>query len=95
MYFRDQIIDYICTGRVTGGFMFALMSGNLYKAVQKADDTNRLQIVQLVEWIYNHAPIGCYGSEERVHAWVDKRGLTGKGGDEAITRWKVSNDIEV
>lgn len=94
-YFQDQIVDYICHGRVSGGFMFALMSGNLYKAIQKADSTNKLQLVQLAEWIYSHAPTGCYGSSDRVNAWAESNGLEGNAGTEMMNRWKVINDIEV
>lgn len=94
-YFRDQIIDYICNGTVSGSFMFALMTGDLYKTIQKADDTNKLQIVQLAEWIYSHAPTGCYGSDEKVREWNQNNGLLGKAGQEAIDRWKMLNDIEV
>lgn len=94
-YFQDQIIDYICHGDCTGGFMWALMSGDLFKAVQKADDTNRLQLIQLVEWVYSHAPVGCYGSEEKVHLWIEARGLLGKDSQEAVDQWKIIHDIEV
>lgn len=95
MYFRRQLIEYVCKGHCCGAFMCALVSGDLYNAVKKADDGNKLQIVQLVEWIYNHAPVGSYGSPEKAHAWIEARGLEGKGGTDAVERWKVINDIDV
>lgn len=94
-YFQDQIVDYICYGGSCGGFMWALMSGDLYGVVKKADDTNRLQIIQLAEWIHSHAPVGCYGSQIKVQAWVDSRGLQGKAGSMAMEKWKVINNIKV
>ena len=93
-YFRDRIIDYICHGRVAGSFCFHLMVGDLYKAIQKADDTNRLQLVQLAEWIYSHAPVGCYGSISSVQDWSKAGGLLGLSGQETVDRWKVINEVD-
>lgn len=93
-YFKDQIVDYICRGRVSGAFMHALAVGDLYVVIQKADDTNKLQIVQLAEWIFSHAPTGCYGSADNVREWNQKGGLEGIAGTETMNRWKVINDID-
>lgn len=95
MYFRDQLIDYVCTGNVSGSFMFALLTGNLFEAVKKADDTNKLQIARLAEWILFHAPVGCYGTSAEVRRWNQYGGLQGKGGKETVIQWKTLNGIKV
>ena len=95
MYFKNQLVDYVCTGNVSGSFMSALLTNNLYEAVHKADDTNKLQLVQLVDWIFNHLPVGSYGTFAEVRRWSNHQGLQGKGGDETIVRWKMLNEVEM
>lgn len=89
-----QIVDYICTGNIGGSFMWALIEGDLYAAVRKADDNNKLILVQLVEWIYAHAPIGSYGSVTKMTDWSTQGGLMGLGGQKAIDKWKLCNGVK-
>jgi hypothetical protein len=62
---------YIEQGIPPGSFMTAILSNNLKEAVFRADHMNKPNIVQWVEWFANHAPGACWGSEERVRAWVE------------------------
>ena len=94
-YFQDQIIDYVCEGKVSGSFCFHLMVGDVYNMIDHADDTNKLQIVQLATWIKCHAPNGCWGSISIVQDWSKAGGLLGLSGQETVDRWKIINDIEV
>lgn len=90
MSFKDNIIDYIVNGTCSvGSFKWYLLIGDHFKAVPHADEDNRASFVQLVEWIYQIAPMACYGSEKRVNAWINQGGLHGKYGKDVINDWKM------
>lgn len=71
------LMAYIEEGRPLGHFCTAVVSNNLKGAVMAADVANlpRLQII--VSWLYNNAPAPCWGSPEKVAAWIKHRGLQG------------------
>ena len=39
----------------------------------KADGVNVHIIPAYVGWFFNYAPFECWGSEEKMNAWLDKR----------------------
>lgn len=93
--FLNDIVDYVVNGHCTGSFKFALMSGDLYGAVEKADDNNILILVQLVKWVYNHCPSGSYGTIAKVREWSKKGGLMGLGGQSSVDQWKAIHNLEI
>jgi hypothetical protein len=54
----------------TGGFLRAVLSNDLLEAVIKADDDNRTALVDIVGYCYEEIPHDCWGSPERVRAWL-------------------------
>tara|TARA_Y100000310_G_scaffold147661_1_gene146887 strand:- start:217 stop:486 length:270 start_codon:yes stop_codon:yes gene_type:complete len=60
---------YVEDGIQAGHFLTAVLSNNLLGAVSRADGTNIKLIPEIVRWIYNEAPSGCWGSAEKVQAW--------------------------
>jgi hypothetical protein len=54
-----------------GGFMHAVLTNDLRRACGQADINNRRKIFEYVEWLYNEAPADCWGSIEKVNAWLD------------------------
>lgn len=74
-YMQEPLLAYVNTGRLTGDFLRAVLSNNLFDAVGRADSTNLPLIPLYVRWLYNRAPIGCYGSPKVVEAWVKQGGL--------------------
>lgn len=56
-----------------GGFLTAVLSNDLFGAYAKADLTNTIAMSQIVKFIYNEIPSGCWGSREKVDAWLSKR----------------------
>ena len=68
-YVADGIRNYIETGRPMGGFLTAVFENDLFDAVGKADLGNRRDLADLVIWIFNNAPSGCWGSEKKVYQW--------------------------
>lgn len=74
-YMQVALIKYVNNGRPVGDFLTALMSNDLRGACGNADDTNLPLIPVYNAWLYNRAPGGCYGSPEKVRAWIDQGGL--------------------
>ena len=71
------LAHYIMHGRPMGHFLTAIVENNLRGAVDRADEENSKAIVQLVRFMYNYAPAGCWGNPENVKTWRDHKGLVG------------------
>jgi len=71
------VVEYIMRGRPTGNFLQALFSNGLMDAFDRADDDNICVMAQYVKFLYNDAPVGCYGSPEAYAGWLEARGLSG------------------
>lgn len=76
-YMMGGFVEYVMRGRVPGHFLTAIFSNDLRRAFERADDTNVLMIKQYVQLLYNHAPIGCWGSDARFNEWLKVGGLEG------------------
>ena len=76
-YMQESLREYVNTGRLSGDFLRAVLTNNLYDAVGRADANNRPLIPVYVRWLYNRAPGVCFGSIDEVRAWVAHRGLAG------------------
>ena len=61
--------NWIERGAEPGGFLTAVLSNDLAKAVDKADDRNVELIPNFVKLLHNFAPAGCWGSETKVGNW--------------------------
>ena len=89
MSFIDNIIQYITDGTVSrGSFKWYLLTGNLFEAVRHADDYNIDRLPELVQWLWMHAPCGCYGDEDNVCNWIEVGGMIGKHGVAYTAAWK-------
>ncbi len=62
---------YIEDGILPGGFLTAVLQNNLKEAIGRADHLNMDQLPNYVRFLYNFAPGPCWGSPEKVAAWVD------------------------
>ena len=69
-HMREAIVNYVAHRKMTGDFLRAVVCNNLVNAVGYADDTNRGLIPLYVRWFFNYAPSGCWGSPEKLAAWV-------------------------
>ena len=74
-HMQDAILSYVKGGRLTGDFLRAVVSNDLFRAVGHADMQNQPLIPLYVSWFFNRAPMGCIGSEEAVRLWCEKGGL--------------------
>lgn len=71
-YMHEPLACYIAEHRPTGDFLHALLCGDLFDAAHRADDKNVQVLPVYVGFLYNHAPMSCYGSREKVKAWLKK-----------------------
>lgn len=71
-------IDYILNGREQGSFCMAVVENNLFRAFEKADLVNQQGMSAIVTWLWNYAPTKCWGSPEKVEAWMGHGGIMGK-----------------
>jgi len=76
-YMHDGLVEFILHGRPVGNFLTAVLSNNLKEACGRADDTNLQLLPNYVRFLYNHAPVGCWGTEERMESWMEREGLVG------------------
>ncbi len=66
---------YCDKGEIPGGFLTAVLSNQLFQAFAAADEFNGQHIAEIVVWIYNNLPAGCWGSPSRVSDWAQHSGL--------------------
>lgn len=66
------LVRYIVDGVPMGSFLTAVMENDLMEAFGRADEENTLSMHKLMGFIYNHAPIGCHGSPEKVTKWINE-----------------------
>ena len=81
-YIPDRMMPglerYINEGVPPGHFLTAVLNNDLMDACGRADDENSKNIRAYCGYLYNEAPIGCYGSPEKVKAWIEMGGLNGR-----------------
>lgn len=77
MHMRTGMIEYIENGTPPGSFLEAVLSNDLKETFARADNTNRVRVFDFVVYLYNYAPLQCWGSRERYRAWVEHGGLNG------------------
>lgn len=70
-HIRGGIKRYIEEKIPPGGFLTAVLSNDLVRSFASADHVNRHMMFDIVKWLYNEAPKNCWGSPERVKAWLN------------------------
>lgn len=61
---------YLNQGINPGSFLTAVLENNLMEAFGRADDTNSINLRNIVGYVYNNIPGSSWGSPERVKNWV-------------------------
>jgi len=69
-HMREGMKRYIEDRRPTGSFLTAVLSNDLMNTLRCADDINRHCLFNYAMWLHNYAPPECYGSPEKVRAWL-------------------------
>jgi hypothetical protein len=66
----DGIKRYIEHHIKPGSFLCAVIQNDLREAVGAADDENIANLPAYVGYFYNEAPSICWGSREKMEAWL-------------------------
>ena len=69
----DSLDRYVQHHIETGSFLRAVLENNLKESLGRADLQNRYALFDIVSYIYNEIPMQCWGSEEKVEAWLKLR----------------------
>ena len=76
-HIRHGVKIYIEHGIEPGDFLTAVISNDLKGSFAVADEINRDRLFDIVSFFYNEAPMDCWGSRERMAAWIKHSGLAG------------------
>lgn len=68
----QSLHDYCAFGHPVGHFLTAVLSNDLAEACARADEDNLRNLPAYVHYLYNEAPSTCWGSPEKVKAWLAK-----------------------
>lgn len=72
-HMQTPLLGYIENYIPTGSFLHAILANDLEGAVSRADETNLWLIPVYVSFLYNEAPITCWGSHAKVISWLSRR----------------------
>ena len=61
---------YVNEHQPVGDFLTAVLSNDLRESLGRADLSSRRAIFEIVSLLYNYAPGVCWGSKEKVMAWL-------------------------
>lgn len=82
----DALDRYVVGHVPTGDFLRAVLSNNLIESFSRADDENLTAMHEITKYIYNMIPSACWGSPEKVEAWLRDRELKGGNDDRECKR---------
>lgn len=68
----NNLLYYVKGEEAPGGFLYAVLCNDLFKAVFRADQEVKKIIPLLVQYIHWEVPAGCHGSPEQVKFWMEK-----------------------
>lgn len=66
----SSLLKYVEQRIPPGSFLMAVLCNNLAEACGRADLQNRRRLFEYVQYLYNDAPSACWGSKEKVDAWL-------------------------
>jgi hypothetical protein len=70
VHLRDGLVAYVCEWREPGQFLRSVLENNLSDAVTRMHPATFEALHALVLFLMNHVPSPCWGSPERVRAWL-------------------------
>lgn len=56
-----------------GDFLTAVIQNDLSEACGRADDENMRNLPAYAAYFYNNAPMSCWGSKEKMKAWLESK----------------------
>ena len=86
---------YVEKKEVPGGFLRAVLEGDLNRATTYADGTNLWLLPVYTAYLYNEVPSACHGSPEKVRKWIGKEGISRDLRDQLINFLEAERQIAV
>lgn len=77
-HIRPAVRRYIEEGTPVGGFLTAVITNNLSMAFGQADEINLSRLFDIVNFFWTEAPGPCWGSRDKMQAWMAHEGQKGK-----------------
>lgn len=66
----ETLERWVSHGYEPGSFVTAVLKNDLYGACRNADQENAAALYEIVCWLVNKAPMGCWGSAANVSEWA-------------------------
>lgn len=70
---KTALDKYVNNKFAPGGFLWAVLSNDLFGAVGRADSMNKYALPEIIAYIYNYLPSDCWGSEKKVNDWLKNK----------------------
>lgn len=70
---QDSLENYLVFGYHPGGFMEAMLAGDLFRAANCADSANGPGMQGIARWISQNAPQKSWGSYDAVNDWCSDK----------------------
>lgn len=70
---RNTLDRYVNNHIPTGGFLKAVLENDLFEAFSRVDEENCATMFHICAFIWNEIPRECWGSPEKVKAWLALR----------------------
>lgn len=67
----DGLTDYVKEHSISSSFLLACLENDLMGAISRADNTNSKHLIAIMRYIYWELPSNCWGSKEKVAAWLN------------------------
>ena len=67
----DDLNAYVKERTISSSFLLACLENNLMGAISQADANNLKCLVSIMRYIYWELPGNCWGSKEKVAAWLN------------------------
>lgn len=77
----DGLVMYVEHGIPPGSFLLAVLENNLAGAAALTDEINKLCLFQWTDVLWNELPGDCWGSPEKVRAWIAARAAERERGE--------------
>ena len=66
----EGLHNYATFGLPPGSFLSAVICNDLVEACGRGDPESLRNLPAIVAWLYNEAPAECWGSREKMDAWI-------------------------
>jgi len=71
-YTLEGLYQYVDNHIPTGGFLAAILSNDLFGAVNQADVNNSKALVSIIHFVYMEVPSISCGSKDKMLAWLTR-----------------------